>query len=96
MALYDRFTGNATDNYGATIQLATRTKQIDVTAFSNSLDFTVAYEIDEAMFEGDIEVPAGQTLQTPLAAKALKIRNHTSGQVARYEIVAWYIPTPYR
>ena len=90
MATYDRFTGNATDNYGTNIQFK-RTKRVDVTAFNNNLDVTAAYEVDETMFEGDIEVPAGATFQMPLACKAVKMRNHIPGQVARYEIVVWYI-----
>lgn len=93
---YEKFSGNASNAYGAKISFSKVTKQVDVTAWDNNLDFTASYDGEETHFEGDIEVPASAVLPTPLACKAVKVRNHTSGQVARYEIVAWYMPSMYQ
>lgn len=90
---YDTYTGNAPDVYGNAIVFETITKQVDITAWGNNLEISASY--DNANFEGDIEIPAGSRLPTPLACRAIKVRNHTAGQVARYEIVAWYEPTLY-
>lgn len=92
---YERFTGNAPDAYGAAIAFSGRTKQVDITVWDNNLELSASYDNHPDHYEGDIEAPAGTTLQTPLACEAIKVRNHTAGQVARYEIVAWYIPTLY-
>lgn len=90
---YDIYTGTAPDVYGDAIVFRKITKQVDITAWDNNLEVSASY--DNFNFEGDIEIPAGTTLPTPLACRAIKVRNHTAGQVARYEIVAWYDPTYY-
>ena len=95
MPVYEKFSGNAPDVYGAKISFTKVTKQVDVTVWDNNMDFSASYDGAEANFEGDIEVPASTVLPTPLACKAVKVRNHTPGLVARYEIVAWYMPSEY-
>lgn len=92
---YQRFAGNAPDIYGAAIDFNGITKQVDLTVWDNNLEISASYDGDAAHFEGDIEIPFGSTLMVPLACQAIKVRNHTPGQVARYEIIAWYIPTEY-
>ncbi|MHC4397458.1 MAG: hypothetical protein ACYS1A_17595 [Planctomycetota bacterium] len=92
---YERFAGNAGDNYGPAIAFDSRTKQVDVTAWDNNLEVSASYTGNANHYEGDIEIPAGITLPMPLACLSMMVRNQTSGNVARYEIVAWYIPTEY-
>jgi hypothetical protein len=92
---YERFAGNATNAYNATITFDKISKQVDITVWDNNLDFCASYDGEAAHFEGDIEVPSSSTLMVPLACQAIKVRNHTAGQTARYEIIAWYIPTEY-
>lgn len=91
----DTYTGNAPDAYGAQISFAKRTKQVDITAWDNDLEFSASYNGEESHFEGDIKVPAGVTLPTALTCEAVKVRNRVAGQVARYQIVAWYIVSEY-
>jgi len=96
MPQYEQFSGNATDVYGAIISFSGRTKQVDITAWDNNLDITASYDGEESHFEGDIEIPAGATFPTPLACEGIRVRNHTAGQTARYEIIAWYMPSEYQ
>ncbi len=96
MPQYEQFSGNATDTYGATIAFSGRTKQVDITAWDNNLEITASYDGAASHFEGDIEIPSGTTFPTPLACEGIRVRNRTAGQVARYEIIAWYMPSEYQ
>ena len=94
MANYDRFSGSAGDTF-STITFAKRTKRVTVQALNNNLDFCASYTGLDANMEGNIEIEAGAERDYPLAAKSVKVRNHTPGSVADYEIIAWYVPTGY-
>jgi len=92
---YERFAGNAGDDYGPAIVFDSRSKQIDVTVWDNNMLFSASYTGNANHYEGDIEIPPGETFPMPLACKSVMVRNQTPGNVARYEIIAWYIPTEY-
>jgi len=99
---YEIFSGIATDDYGDAIVFRKRTKQVDITAFDNSLDVSASYNNDPLLggagvgdFECEIIIYAGHTFPTPLACKAVKVRNHIAGQNTRYQIIAWYKPSEY-
>lgn len=87
---YYTHTGTAAD-VNTAFTFIRRTKGVDVTVFDNPVYISAAYEDD---YEGDIELNVGSN-PLPLAVNAIRIRNKTAGQNARYVITGYIMPTDY-
>ena len=83
----DTKSGDAPDTYGAMTSFSSVASRLDIFIWDNPILF-VRY-IDETHFDPGIEVPAG-FYSIDAVTYGFILKNKTSGQTARYQIVAWW------
>lgn len=84
---YQPLKGNATDAWGNWLYWTNAVSRIDFFIWDNPALVQIAYVADT--FGEEIEVPAG-FYSVDIRSGAVRIKNKTAGQTARYQMVGWW------
>lgn len=85
----DTLVGNAPDAYGVAQAFAEICYNVDYFIFNNAA-IIQRRRADDVGWDDEIEIPADTIYCTGATTQAIRIRNQTAGDVARYSIVGWY------
>jgi len=84
----DTLIGNAPDDYGAAIALASISQTIDFYIFDNAALVKLSY--DGTTWGDEFEIPADTIVSIDVNVHSFNIKNKTAASVARYSVVGWY------
>jgi len=85
---YEVLSGNASDTITEISFTGGPAKRVDITIWDNPA--VVELSQDGTTYGNDIELPANTFMSIEVVCQSLQIKNKTSGETARYQVMGWW------